>query len=96
MSTPPYATAAPRVRVFISFTIEDLDVAKALQSLIEAELGLKDAVFLSKDPSHIGAGEDWRGKIVDGLKSCEALLALLSARSTNAPWVSRGISCSGC
>ena len=87
MNTPAQATAPTRVRVFISFTIEDLTVARALQALVVAELGLKDAVFLSKDPVHIAAGEDWRKKIDDALDSCDVLLALLSARSTNAPWV---------
>jgi hypothetical protein len=74
-------------RIFVSFVHEDEKIASAVQDLLQAELDLREGVFLSSDKSQIYAGDLWLQKIKEALSSAEIVILMLSKRSVARPWV---------
>ena len=72
--------------VFISYIHEEVNVASAVQRLIQHKLDKSD-VFLSSDQWQVYAGEDWLAKITKELKSAKIVILMLSAKSVARPWV---------
>jgi hypothetical protein len=72
-------------RVFVSFVHEDQAVAKAVQGIIRAFIGVD--VFLSTDQTQVFAGDIWLQKIRQSLEEAELVILMLSNRSVRRAWV---------
>jgi hypothetical protein len=73
--------------IFISFSHEEIKVAKAVQRLLQDKLVGRGAVFLSADQKQILAGEDWLARIRKELDSAKIVILVLSPRSITQPWL---------
>lgn len=76
-------------KIFISHAAtEDHDIANALRQWIIKEYGLqKEDVFVSSSPDSIGSDDFWLTEIGKALRSCSALVLLLTKDSILKRWV---------
>ena len=76
-------------KIFISHAAtEDHDIANALRQWIIKEYGLqKEDVFVSSSPDSIGSDDFWLSEIGKALRSCSALVLLLTKDSILKRWV---------
>ena len=73
--------------IFISHSIEESQVAHRIKELLKAAFGDDLKVFVSSDYESVGGGEKWFAKILENIKSCKVVLALISKESYSRPWV---------
>jgi hypothetical protein len=73
--------------VFISFVHEDVNVAEAVQSVLQHELKLGNRVFMISDQYQVHAGEDWLARIRAEIHTSKIVLLMMSKRSVKRPWV---------
>jgi len=79
--------AAPKIFISHAAT-EDHDIANALRQWIIKEYGLqKEDVFVSSSPDSIGSDDFWLTEIGKALRSCSALVLLLTKESILKRWV---------
>jgi hypothetical protein len=85
---PP--TGRPKALVFISHDKRDADLAEAFANLLSDVSGGTLKSFRSsdkKDTSGIGFGTDWYTKIMSQLGEATDVVALLTPRSIDRPWI---------
>ena len=83
-------SGSDRQGIFISHIGEERPLALRLQGLLEIALSPKPPVFVSSDYDSIKSGEEWYRAILDGLKRCQSVIALLSPDSVKRPWINFG------
>jgi len=76
-----------RATVFIGHSAVDRAIASLLKETIAAFVGSRVDVFVSSDLDSIKAGEDWLERILDRLRSCSVVVAIITPNSTESPWV---------
>lgn len=73
--------------IFVSHKTCDADIARELQSALDQEfLGLP-RFFNASDQESLQPGTAWFDSIVEALRSCAVLLAILSPTALASPWV---------
>ncbi len=72
--------------IFISYSRRDVDFARYLRALLEAE-----GFLVWMDETRLTPGEDWWDMIVANVDSCAAFLVVMSAAGTKSKWVKREI-----
>ena len=72
-----------KIVVFISYTSEENEVAKALRDTINTHFRGMVEAFASSIP----IGEDWFGTIKDNLRECNMLITIASPLSVTRPWI---------
>ncbi len=83
------AVAAP-VRVFISHSHDEKELALAWRDLVRATTAGVVKVWLSTDTNPGGGmpiGEEWRESLYRNLREATHVFAVVSSRSLNRPWV---------
>jgi hypothetical protein len=73
--------------VFIGHSAVDRKVAALLKETVAAFVPTDVDVFVSSDLDSIKAGEDWLERIIDRLRNCTVVVALITPNSTESPWV---------
>jgi hypothetical protein len=84
--TDPDGNGRPK-RMFIGHAAEDARLAELLKEAIVACVGEDVEVFVSSDLDSIKAGEDWLERIIDRLRHCRVVLALVTPHATESAWV---------
>jgi hypothetical protein len=73
--------------VFISHITEEAAIAQVLKKYLKIWFGESLSVFVSSDYDSIVTGEEWYGAIMNGLKSAQVLIVLLSRQSIDRRWI---------
>lgn len=80
----PSAAPESHPRVFISYTSDDIDIARRVAEALEGA-----GIEVWWDKWCISTGDSLRQKIDEGIGGCTHFLALLTPRSINKPWVNQ-------
>jgi len=78
---------SPASIVFVSHIHEERELARLLQSVLEAEFESLISVFVSSDEKTILAGESIIERIHDATKTCSVGIFLISDKSVSRPWI---------
>jgi len=81
-----WSSLMPVKTLFISHIGDEAPVAEALKEFLERVFG-PDFAFVSSDYESLRGGEDWYPAIVQALKECRILIALVSRQSVEARWI---------
>jgi TIR domain-containing protein len=73
--------------VFIGHSAVDRRMAALLKETVAAFVPSEVDVFVSSDLDSIKAGEDWLERIIDRLRNCTVVVALITPNSTESTWV---------
>ena len=73
--------------IFIGHSAVDRKIAALLKETVAAYVPSDVDVFVSSDLDSIKAGEDWLEVIIDRLRNCTVVVALITPNSTESPWV---------
>jgi hypothetical protein len=77
---------APRT-VFIGHATQDATLAKRLKEAIRSSVRRRVEVFVSSDLDSIKGGDDWLERIVDRLRGCRVVVAIITPNTAASPWV---------
>jgi len=80
----PEGATNPNPRVFLSYTSDDVEIARRVAEALEAA-----GIEVWWDKWCIAAGDSLRRKIDEGIGGCTHFLVLLTPRSINKPWVNQ-------
>lgn len=73
--------------IFISHITEEKAIARRLKQLFLDSLSPQPPVFVSSDYKSIASGDAWYQKILNGLKSSQAIILILSPNSVDRRWI---------
>jgi hypothetical protein len=73
--------------VFIGHAAQDGPLARRLKEAILSSAGRGVEVFVSSDLDSIKAGEDWLERIVDRLRNCRVVIAIITPNTAGSLWV---------
>jgi len=73
--------------VFIGHAASDALLARRLKEAIASSADGRIEVFVSSDLDSIKAGEDWLARIIDRLRGCRVVIAIITPNTTTSPWV---------
>jgi TIR domain-containing protein len=79
--------AAQRPLIFISHKVSDAAIAGELQSALDKEFLSYPRFFNASDDESLQPGTAWFDSIVNALRDCSVLLAVLSPAALASPWV---------
>ena len=73
--------------VFIGHATSDGPLAKRLKDAIVSSVDRRVDVFVSSDLDSIKGGEDWLERILDRLRHCRVVIAIVTPHTVTSPWV---------
>ena len=73
--------------VFIGHATQDGPLAKRLKDAIVSSVDRRVEVFVSSDLDSIKGGEDWLARILDRLRHCRVVIAIITPNTAASPWV---------
>jgi len=75
------------VKIFVSHISEEAALAKLFKAKIEESFLSMVDVFVSSDANSIAPGSNWLDKVLEAIRSSEAMLTFCSSRSITRPWI---------
>jgi len=73
--------------IFISHWSKEEPVALALKKDLESIFPDRLNIFISGDPTSIHSSDDWLMSILEGIRTCDRMIVLLSPESSKREWI---------